>query len=54
MKKSMKIKFNLDGRSLRKTLKMHNVVILIRFAFNVNNKYYPRVILEKCLYELAE
>ena len=30
------------------------VVIVIRSVFNDNNKYYPQVILDECLYKLAE
>ena len=36
-----------DYLSLRKTLKICNVVILIRSVFNNNNKYYSQVILEE-------
>ena len=32
---------------------MHNVVIIIRSIF-YDNKYYPQVYLDKCLYKLAE
>ena len=38
-----------DYLSLRKTLKICNVVILIRSVFNNNNKYYSQVILEECI-----
>ena len=30
------------------------VAIVIRSVFNDNNKYYPQVILDECLYKLAE
>lgn len=38
---------------------MHNVMVIIRsdnykFSFNENNKYYPQVCLDKCLYKLVK
>ena len=46
--KYMKIKFDLDDDlTLEKTLNMHNVVILIKSAFNKNlNYHYYEVFLE--------
>ena len=49
----MKIKFNLDyDFSLNKTIKINNATIVVRAAFHENNKYYPQVFLDECLYEL--
>ena len=37
------------------TLPMHNVVMIIKLAFNKNhNEYYCKIFLEKCLYQLAK
>ena len=43
----MKIKFN----SLNKTLKLYNMVIVVRYVFNETNKYYSQVFLNECLYK---
>ena len=49
----MKIKFNTyDNLPLNKTLKFHNMTIIIRFVFGEDGKYYPQVFLDECLYEL--
>ena len=49
----MKIKFNLDNSlPLNKTLKLHNLTIIVRSVFQEDNKYYPQVYLDECLYEL--
>ena len=49
----MKIKFNSgDNVPLNKTLKLHNVIIVIRSAFEKHGKFYPQVYLDECLYEL--
>ena len=49
----MKIKFNSDGElPLNKTIEIHNVAIVVRAAFRENNKFYPHVFLDECLYEL--
>ena len=43
-----------DDLPLKKTLTMHNVVILIKSVFNKNqNHYYYNIFLEKCSYHLA-
>ena len=48
----MKIKFNSnDNLPLNKTLKLHNITITIRSAFE-DGKYYPQVFLDECLHEL--
>ena len=49
----MKIKFNSDDSlPLNKTLKLHNITILVRSVFEEDGKYYPQVFLDECLYEL--
>ena len=49
----MKIKFNSDDDlPLNKTLKLHNLTIIVRSAFEKDDKYYPRVFLDDCLYEV--
>ena len=43
VKKSMEIRFNSEGDlALEKILRMY-IEVLIRCAFNNNNKYYPQV-----------
>ena len=52
-KKYMKIKFNSDDDlPLNKTIDIHNATIVVRAVFHENNKYYPQVFFDKCLYEL--
>ena len=49
----MKIKFNSDDNlPLNKTLKLHNMTIIIRFVFEEDSKYYSRVFLDECLCKL--
>ena len=49
----IKIKFNSDDNlPLNKTLKLHNMTIIIRSVFEKDGKFYPQVFLDKCLYEL--
>ena len=49
----MKIKFYLDDElPLNKTMEIHSMVIVVRDAFHENNKYYPQVFLDECLYKL--
>ena len=49
----MKIKFNSDDNlPLDKTLRFHNLTIILRSVFQEDNKYYPQVFLDECLYEL--
>ena len=49
----MKIKFNAkDNLPFNKIFKLHNLVIIIRFVFQEDKKYYPQVFLDECLYEL--
>ena len=48
----MKIKFNSDDNwPLNKMLKRRNLTIVVRSVFQEDNKYYPQVFLDQCLYE---
>ena len=48
----MKIKLNSDDDlPLNKILKLHNLTIIVRSVFEADNKYYPQVFLDECLYE---
>ena len=50
---NIKIKFNsADNLSLNKILKLHNLTVIVRSAFDEDGKYYPQVFLDECLYEL--
>ena len=50
----MKVKINSDDE-IRKTLNMHNVLILIKSISNKNyNHYYYQVFLEKCSDKLTQ
>ena len=52
-KNSMKIKFNSnDNLPLNKTLKLHNITLIIRSTFEEDGKFYPQIDLDECLYEL--
>ena len=49
----MKIKFNSDGElPLNKTVEIPTITIVVRAIFLENNKYYPQVFLDECLYEI--
>ena len=49
----MKIKFDSDDNlPLNKTLKLHDMIIVIRSIFEENGKFYPQIYLYQCLYEL--
>ena len=49
----MKIKFNSDGElPLNKTIEIPSMTIVVRAVFHENNKYYPQVFLDECLYKL--
>ena len=49
----MKIKFNLDDElPLNKTIEIPSMTIVVRAIFYENNKYYPQVSLDECLYKL--
>ena len=48
----MKIKFNPDDElPLKKTMEIPKVTIVVRAVFYENNKYYPHVFLDGCLYK---
>ena len=49
----MKIKLDSDDDlPLNQTVDIYNVTIVIRGVFHENNKYYPQVFLDECLYKL--
>ena len=49
----IKIKFKSnDNLPLNKTLKLHNMTVVIRSVFEEHGKCYPQVCLDECLYEL--
>ena len=49
----MKIKFNSDNNlPLNKTLKLHNMTIVVRSVFEEKGEFYPQIYLDECLYEL--
>ena len=49
----MKIKFHLDDNlPLNEIIQLHNLTIVVRFAFQEDKKYHPQVFLDECLYEL--
>ena len=52
-KECMEFKFNSDDNlHLNKVLNIHNLKIAVRSFFQEDNKYYPQVFLDACLYEL--
>ena len=49
----MKIKLNLDDElTLKTTIEIPTIAIAVRAIFLENNKYYPQVFLDKCLYKI--
>ena len=48
----MNIKFTSDDFPLNKLLKLHNLTIIVRSVFEEDNKYYPQIYLDECLYDL--
>ena len=49
----MKIKSNFDHNlPLNKTLKFHNMAIVIKSGFEEHGKFHPQVYLDECLFEL--
>ena len=49
----MKIKFNSDDNlPWNKTFKLHNMTIVIRSVFEEDDKFYPQVYLDECLYQV--
>ena len=48
-----KIKFSSDDNLLlNKQLKFHNLTIIVRSVFEQDDRYYPQVFSDDCLYEL--
>ena len=43
--KYLKIKFNSDNDFLLKTLELNSMIMVVRTAFNKDNKYYPQIFL---------
>ena len=41
-----------DNLPLNKILKLHNLTVVVRSVFQEDNKYYPKVFLDECLYGL--
>ena len=41
-----------DELLLNKTIEMPVMVTVVRAIFYENNKYYPQVLLDECLYEI--
>ena len=41
-----------ENSPLNKTLKFHNMTIVIRSVFEENGKLYPQVYLDECLHDL--
>ena len=51
--KYMKIKLNSDDElPLNKTVEIPTKTIVARAIFLENNKYYPQVLLDECLYKI--
>ena len=51
--KYMKIKFNSDDElPLNKAIEIATITIVVRAIFLENNKYYPQVFLDECLYKI--
>ena len=51
--KYMKIKFNSDDEiPLKKMIEIPSMIIIVRAVLHENNKYYPQVFLDECLYKL--
>ena len=49
----MKIKFNSDNKlPLNKTIEIPTMTIVVRAIFHENNKCYPQVFLDECLYKI--
>ena len=51
--KFMKIKLNANNRlPLNKMIEIPIITIVVRAVFLENNKYYPHVLLDQCLYKI--
>ena len=50
----MKIRFSSDDNlHLKKALKLHDIIVVVRFAFSDDNNYCPQHFSDACLYKLA-
>ena len=48
----MKVKFDSDDSlPLNKTIEIPIVTLAVRAVFHENNKYYPQIFLDECLYK---
>ena len=43
-----------DNLPLNKTLRLHNLTVTVRSVFKEDDKYYPQMFLDECLYEFVE
>ena len=51
--KYMEIKFNSDDKlPLNKTINILSMIVVVTSIFVENNKFYPQVLLDECLYKL--
>ena len=51
--KYMKIKSNSDVElPLNKAIEIRSMLIVVRAVFHEDNKYYPQVLLDECLYKI--
>ena len=51
----MKIKFDSDDElPLNKMMEIRSMIIIVRAVFHENNKYYPQVFFDECLYKLKK
>ena len=49
----MKIKFDRDDDlPLKKILELRHITVVVRSVFHEDNKHYPQVCLDECLYKL--
>ena len=49
----MKIKFYSDDElHLNKTIEVRSIIIVVRTVFHENDKNYPQVFLDECLYKV--
>ena len=49
----MKIKFHADNNIfLNKTMEIPTVTTVVTAVFHENDKYYPQVFLDECLYKI--
>ena len=49
----MNVKFISDDKlPLNKTIEIPTITIVVRTIFLENNKYYPQVFLDECLYKV--